>query len=105
MSDLNPGAGLDSCLDNAFAAVGEPVIDDHGAAVLPPSPQSVDWEHQAQRQKDLDAADKKAGKSGKEKGGEDADEGKAAKAEKRKTVMDAKRANSEDQQEGLDDAI
>ena len=87
MSDFaSDYAAVGSALDRAFAAVGEPVTDGNGAAVLPPNAQSVDWESQGQKQKALEAADKKAAGKDKSpaKGGDKLDtEAKPDKDEKR----------------------
>ncbi|MDX3970082.1 MAG: hypothetical protein QHD01_26255 [Bradyrhizobium sp.] len=85
MSDINPGAGIDSALDSAFAAIGEPTesaaFGSGEQRVLPPNAQSVDWEQQAQREKDLDkAAKSKGGKDAKDAKADDDKDGKERKA-------------------------
>jgi hypothetical protein len=106
MSDLNPGAGLDAVLDASFAAVGHPVTDDRGAAVLPPNAQHVDWSAQGERQAALEKDAKKAAK-GQDKPAKDKQEAKDAADDEKpgQRGNDAKRANDAKHQEGRDGAI
>lgn len=106
MSDINPGAGIDSALDNAFASIGEAVVNDDGAAVLPPNAQSVDWEQQAQREKDLDkAAKSKGGKDIKDAKADDDKEAKDGKERKSGRGADNRQKNKGSQLAGLDAAL
>jgi hypothetical protein len=98
-------AGIDSALDTAFAAIGEPVTTSDGAAVLPPAPVSSEgiWEIGKK-----EADDKKAAKAAKEKaaakgkGVEKDDEGDD---EKPLGKMDIKGRKKNAQNAGLDSSI
>jgi hypothetical protein len=108
MSDINPGTGIDSALDSAFAAIGEATapaaIGGGEQSVLPPNAQSVDWEQQAQREKDLDKSakskDGKAGKAEDEKDGKDRKPGRTGNR-----GADNRQKNHGSQLAGLDAAL
>lgn len=111
MSDINPGAGIDSALDSAFATIGEasePAAFGGGEQrVLPPNVASVDWEQQAQREKELDkAAKSKGSKDAKDaKAGDDDKDHKDGKERKSGRGADNRQKNQGSQLAGLDAAL
>ncbi|WP_028136321.1 hypothetical protein [Bradyrhizobium japonicum] len=108
MSDLNPGAGIDSALDSAFAAIGEATepaaVGDGEQAVLPPNALSSDgiWNmdrEEKERAKAEKAAKSKEGKDGKP----DAKDEKPERDSKR--AADNRQKNKGSQLAGLDAAL
>lgn len=108
MSDINPGAGIDSALDSAFAAIGEATepaaLGEGKQQVLPPNAISDEgiWNHdreQKERAKAERAAKSKDGKDDKvdaKDGKHDRDKGHAA---------DNRKENRKSQLSGLDAAL
>lgn len=108
MSDISPG--IDSALDSAFAAIGEATapaaVGGGEQSVLAPNAQSVDWEQQAQREKDLDkAAKSKGGKDIKDAKADDDKDAKDGKERKSGRAADNRQKNQGSQLAGLDAAL
>lgn len=108
MSDLNPGAGIDSALDSAFAAIGEATeqaaVGDGEQAVLPPNALSSEGIWNMDREEKERAKAEKAAKS--KDGKSETKDGKEEKPERDKSrVMANKHANKRTQLEGLDAAL
>lgn len=109
MSDLNPGAGIDSALDSAFAAIGEATepaaVGEGEQSVLPPSALSADGVWNLDREEKERAKAEKAAKLVKD-GKAEAKDGKDEKPERDKNrSVDNKRENKKSQLAGLDAAL
>ncbi|MDF0495377.1 hypothetical protein [Bradyrhizobium yuanmingense] len=114
MSDINPGAGIDSALDSAFAAIGEATepaaVGEGEQRVLPPNVLSDEGIWNLDREEKERAKAEKAAKS---KDGKDVKDDKDSKAEAKdgkhdrdkSRAVDNKRENKRSQLASLDAAL